>query len=340
MTPLVSILIPAFNAETFIAQTLRSATAQTWPRKEIIVVDDGSTDGTLAVARHFASKQVSVVTQKNQGAAAARNAAFALSQGDYIQWLDADDVLAPEKIATQLAALGDSSTKKTLLSGPWGHFLYRVRRAKFSPSPLWADLTPLEWLLRKMEHDTYMQTATWLVSRELTETGGPWDTRLLGDDDGEYFCRVLSASDGVRFVDNARTYYRISGSGSLSFVGDSDRKLAAQCLSCRLHVDYVLKLGNSERSRAACVRYLQKYVPMFYGRQPELEQELQRIAASLGGSLHPPTLPRKYAWLQRLVGWTAATRSRRIYNTMKWSVAKAYDRQLFALERTADALLP
>ncbi len=338
MTPLVSVLIPAFNAERFIAQTLRSATAQTWPRTEIIVVDDGSTDETLAVARRFASRQVSIVTQKNRGAAAARNAAFDLSQGEYIQWLDADDVLAPDKIATQLGAVNDSSTKRTLLSGAWGHFLYRVRRAKFVPSPLWADLTPLEWLLRKMEHDTYMQTATWLVSRELTETAGPWDTRLLGDDDGEYFCRVLSASDGIHFVNNARTYYRISGSGSLSFVGDSDRKLAAQCLSCKLHVDYVLKLDTSERSRAACVKYLQKYVSMFHGRHAELEHELQRMATSLGGSLHPPTLPRKYAWLQRLIGWTAATKSRRMYNAMKWSVAKAYDRQLFALERTADAL--
>ena len=93
MQPLVSILIPAYNAQQYIAETIRSALAQTWPRKEIIIVDDGSIDGTLALARSFASASVQVVTQQNQGAAAARNKAFSLCQGDFIQWLDADDPL-------------------------------------------------------------------------------------------------------------------------------------------------------------------------------------------------------------------------------------------------------
>ncbi|MBV9131045.1 MAG: glycosyltransferase, partial [Verrucomicrobia bacterium] len=68
MESLVSILIPAYNAEDWIAETIESALGQTWKRKEIIVVDDGSTDQTLAIARRFASRDVSVVTQSNQGA--------------------------------------------------------------------------------------------------------------------------------------------------------------------------------------------------------------------------------------------------------------------------------
>src|SRR5258705_7741413 len=102
MKALVSILIPAYNAEAWLAGTLRSAIAQTWERKEIIVIDDGSIDQTLAIARRFESDGVLVLTQKNQGAAAARNKAFSLSQGDYIQWLDADDLLASDKIARQM----------------------------------------------------------------------------------------------------------------------------------------------------------------------------------------------------------------------------------------------
>jgi glycosyltransferase involved in cell wall biosynthesis len=104
MKPLVSILIPAYNAETWIADTIKSAIAQTWVDKEIIVVDDGSTDQTLAVARQFASKEVAVVTQQNQGASAARNHALSLSQGDYIQWMDADDLLSPDKVEKQMGA--------------------------------------------------------------------------------------------------------------------------------------------------------------------------------------------------------------------------------------------
>ncbi len=100
MKPLVSILIPAYNAEQWLGDTLKSALAQTWERKEIVIVDDGSTDGTLALARQFESDVVRVFTQKNQGAAATRNSAFAFSKGDYIQWLDADDLLVFSTVIT------------------------------------------------------------------------------------------------------------------------------------------------------------------------------------------------------------------------------------------------
>ena len=103
--PLVSILIPAFNAQESIADTLRSAIAQTWERKEIIVIDDGSTDQTLRIARQFESQGVRVYSKRNEGAASSRNLAFLLSKGDYIQWLDADDLLAPDKIAFQMNSL-------------------------------------------------------------------------------------------------------------------------------------------------------------------------------------------------------------------------------------------
>src|ERR1051325_3114803 len=117
MKPLVSILVPAFNAQNSIADTLRSALAQTWERKEIIVVNDGSTDDTLSIARQFESPSVRVVTQENQGAAVARNTALSLCQGDYIQWLDADDLLSPQKIAQQIEyGSCHGATGRTLLS--------------------------------------------------------------------------------------------------------------------------------------------------------------------------------------------------------------------------------
>ena len=81
MKPLVSILIPAYNAEEFVGDAIRSAIAQTWQRKEIIVVDDGSSDRTAEVARRFASKEVIFVSKENEGAAATRNHAFQLIKG-------------------------------------------------------------------------------------------------------------------------------------------------------------------------------------------------------------------------------------------------------------------
>jgi len=236
LKPLVSVLIPAYNAEEWIADTLESAIAQTWQRKEIIVVDDGSKDQTAEVARRFASRGVAVVSKENQGAAATRNHALRLAQGDYIQWLDADDLLAPDKIEKQLEVLEQGRSKRTLFSSAWGRFMHPYHRAKFVPTALWCDMSTTELLLRRMGQNLYMQTATWLVSRELTEAAGPWDTRLLSDDDQEYFCRVLLASDGVRFVPGARVYYRARGSGSLSYIGSSDRKREAYWCSIQLHV--------------------------------------------------------------------------------------------------------
>ena len=114
-----------------------------------------------------------------------------------------------------------------------------------------------------MQFNLYMQTATWLVSRELAEAAGPWDTRLLGDDDGEYFCRVLLASDGIRFVPEAKVCYRAAGPGSLSYIGQSDKKMVAQWLSMVLHIHYIRSLEDSRRVREACIQYLQYWVPSF-----------------------------------------------------------------------------
>ena len=117
MKPLVSILIAAYNAERTIADTLKSAIGQTWPRKEVILVDDGSTDRTAEVVRQF--KDVILVSTKNQGLSAAINHGFPLTQGDYIQYLDADDLLVPDKIERQLAALREFDSARLLLSLPW-----------------------------------------------------------------------------------------------------------------------------------------------------------------------------------------------------------------------------
>src|SRR5207253_11047683 len=90
----------------------------------------------------------------------------------------------------------------------------------------------------------HMQTATWLVSREVAEKAGSWDVRLMSDDDGEYFCRVLLASDGVRFAPEARVYYRVSGAGSWGNLGQSRKSLEAQWLSMQLHIGYLLSLED------------------------------------------------------------------------------------------------
>lgn len=338
MKPLVSILIPAYNADKWLPDTLRSALAQTWERKEIIIVDDGSKDGTLSLARTFESEIVKVYTHKNSGASATRNKAYTLCKGDYIQWLDADDLLAPDKISRQMEALGDTPDPKVLLSGEWGSFMHRPSRARFVPTGLWCDLSKTEWLMRKMEQNVYMQTGSWLVSRELSEAAGPWDTRLLGDDDGEYFCRVLLASDSVRFVPGSKVYYRQAGTGSLSYVGVSDKKRDAQWISMELHMRYLRSLSDGERARAACVKMMQNWMVAFYPDRLDIFQRAQEVSKQLGGRIDIPRMSWKFSWLESLLGRSFARRVELRLQGLRWSIASFWDKILCRLERPGHQL--
>ena len=330
--PLVSILIPAYNSQAWIADTIRSATDQTWGRKEIIIVDDGSTDETPEVAAQFASENVLIRVQENEGASAARNTAFSLSQGDYIQWLDADDLLAPDKIERQMAVAEDTASKRTLFSSEWCTFMYRHQKARCAPTALWCDLAPTEWLRRKMADNLWMQTSVWLTSRELAAEAGPWDVRLRKDNDGEYFGRVMLASDLVRFVPGARTYYRVHPE-SLSYVGRSNTKLESLFLSMQLHIQYLLSMEDSEQTRAAGVRLLQNNLVFFCPDRPDLVEQMERLAVDLGGELNPIRLSWKYTWIQKLFGWEPAKRAQVLAPRLKASMLASWDRALFRMGR-------
>ena len=330
--PLVSILIPAYNAERWIAESLRSAIAQTWPRKEILVVNDGSTDGTAQVARQFVSKEVKLFSTETQGLPAAVNFAFRQCQGDYIQELDSDDLISADKIELQMAALLRIGSRRILASSPWAHFYHRPRRARFIANSLWHDLSPVEWLLRKMGEHLHMQNATWLMSRELAEAAGPWDVKLHYDQDGEYFARVLLVSEGTRFIPEGRVFYRISGSSQMSNIGRSNTKRDSLLRSIKLHIQYLRSLEESERVRKACLTYLQNAYVDFYPQRPDIIEELERMAAALQGRVELPPLRRKYAWLKPLLGYTATSRVQTSLPLFRSFLENRWDRGMHWME--------
>src|SRR4029450_365704 len=103
--PLISVIVPAFNAAATIQDSLHSISQQTYRNLEIIVVDDGSTDDTAAVARRHSlgDRRFRIVAQRNGGVASARNAGLQASRGAFIAFIDADDLWHPTKIAKQIA---------------------------------------------------------------------------------------------------------------------------------------------------------------------------------------------------------------------------------------------
>ena len=330
MEKLVSILIPSYNAEKWIKQAIDSALAQTWPNKEIIIVDDGSRDNSLQIGKRYESGNVKVISQKNCGAAAARNRAYMEAQGGYIQWLDADDLLAPDKISRQINASEYEENSRILLSSAFGLFYYRTRNARFIPTALWADLKPVDWIIKKFNENAWMNPGVWLVSRKLAELAGPWDERLSLDDDGEYFSRVVVASDNIRFVSGAKCYYRISNPKSYS-KDISERACESLFLSINLCIGYLRSLEDTERTRSACLNFLRTYLFYFYPEHTEILTKAKNLANELGGELNPPILKRKYDMMRKILGWKRTKIEMNRIPMIKELVRSNWDKFLYTL---------
>ena len=329
MSNLVSILIPAFNAEKYIRETIESAISQTWEKNEIIIVNDGSTDNTLRIANTYQSKSVKVLSQENMGASAARNKALEFAQGDYIQWLDADDLLAPDKIKQQMLTLDIFVNRKIVASSPFGIFIYKTGRAKFIRTSLWQDLTPIEWLLNKFNKNIWMIPSTWLVSREITEIAGRWDERLSLDDDGEYFCRVVAASEKIKFVEEAKSFYRIGNIKSLSN-SKSDRDFESSLLSIKLYINCIKKLEDSDRTRDACLQLLRWQISNCYVENERYFQEICAMAEKLGGILEPKE-SMKFFLIKKILGWERAVQLKNILWNAEVKCKKYSDMMLYIL---------
>jgi hypothetical protein len=287
--------------------TLDSALAQTHPRAEIILVDDGSRDDSLAIARTYADRGVRVVTQPNRGAAAARNHALRLSTGDWIQFLDADDLLAPEKIARQLARAA-AAPASAIFTARWARFTDDPAAAHTHlANPLFADLTPHDYLTRYATDDCMMHPAAWLLPRAVAIAAGPWDERLSLNDDGEYFTRVVAASTAVIHCADALSLYRSALPASLS--GQRSRRhLESAHLAATLTAEHFLLLDSSPVMRAAAADLLQRFAYDYYPAAPDLVADAEHRARALGGAHFTPLGGRVFQLARRIVGWKCARR--------------------------------
>lgn len=308
MKPLVSILIPAYNAEQWIAETLESALAQTWPHKEIIVVDDGSKDRSFEIAKTFEPRGLKVISQQNRGASAARNRALQEAQGDFIQYLDADDLLAPDKIERQIQLL-ENGNSECVATGEWSRFYTTPSEALFIPQPLWADMLPVEWLVCAWEGNWMMHPAAWLVPRKISEEVGLWNDSLSSNpyDDGEYFCRVVLASVGVKFCWGAKTYYRSGISTSLSGLR-SRTAWESIFRSLELDMNRVLNKEDSARTRYACATRFQRFIYEVYPYMPDLRKKAEAKVQQLGGTEVRPDGGPMFKLFSHIVGWKQAKR--------------------------------
>ena len=302
--PKVSVLIPCYNAEKWLAATLDSVFSQTWNNIETVVVNDGSTDSSRAILSAYENRGVKVVDQPNRGQTAALNAALAHATGDFIQYLDADDLLAPDKIELQLRQL--EANAGCISFAEWARFYDDPLQADFSPRVEWQDLDPVDWLvLNWREGGGMMYPAMWLLPIDIVRSIGPWDESLSLINDTDYFTRAVLAARQVLFCQGARTYYRSGILGSLS-----GSRSAAAWLSQNKTLEkcegYLLAKENSERTRRACAMLWQRFAYSCY----PYERRLSNAAASRAARLSPARLPHEGGLVYRLMchffGWRVA----------------------------------
>lgn len=297
----VSILIPMYNAEKYISETINSCIYQTYNNIEIIIVDDGSSDNSYKIAEEYAKVDPTIFLYKqvNSGAPAARNLAFEKSSGEYIVFLDSDDVLDKNKILQQM---NDARThgKYNLYSGRFMYFSDNINNAVYKAASINRNFElARNWLTESWRTGVMGGTPIWMAHRDLITIAGPWNEKLTKNQDGEFFCRVVLNCKSIIYNENAIVYCRVNNN-SLS------RTLAKKSAKSTLY-SYQLYEKNVENFinievKAALAQCYHDFINHYYPNFPELIKEAENSIERLGFTYHDLCRKKSMALFARCFG--------------------------------------
>ncbi len=212
----ISVIIPAYNRKDLLPVTLRSLLAQSVPAQEIIVVDDGSTDDTAAVAEAF-GPPVRVIRQTNAGPAAARNRGFRESRGEFIHFFDSDDVALPNKHEVQLRALEESGAD--IAYGPWVKGRFTVDGFVPENAVLQQRGLPDGDLVKALLTNWSVVPHACLFRRDIVEKADGFPEHLFGVEDQLMFLNCLLAGARVAHSPGTLELYRNDNVGKITDAG-------------------------------------------------------------------------------------------------------------------------
>ena len=311
---MVSILIPAYNSEQFIEETLASCVNQDYTAVEVIVVDDGSTDRTLEIAKRWESKHknVYVFSQQNKGACAARNLALEKSTGKFVMFLDADNIISPNKVKAQMELLAAANDDMAVATCPWDRFYHTIEDAKFPKLNVYKDYDKgFDLLLDLWSHSEMFETACYLISRKLAIMAGEWVVDLKKNQDGEYFSRVLAKASKVLFCPQGKLYYRTGDYDSVS-KGSSKEKIESLLDSFIRYRQTALSYEESERVKVALTRNFSMFMYLYYGKYPDLCAIAKSEITSIGQKPLPAGT-RRTKQISGLIGLENFLRFRKLF---------------------------
>jgi glycosyltransferase involved in cell wall biosynthesis len=304
--PLVSVCIPAYNCERYIGETLHCLTTQTHQNLELIVVNDGSTDNTLAVAQKFHDKRIQIIESANGGAAKARNTAFQHAKGDYVIFFDADDHIDAEFIARQVACI--NGKKDIVVLSAWGRFYNDdLSTFKLDKTPS-GQMTFKEWINFYWYNCNPMTNpGRTIIPYTLAKKAGPWNESLSLTDDMEFFTRIFLQSKAIVFNTEAIFYYRSGVMGLSGKKGDAANESFYR--SVDLSINHVLShFKNEPGILKSCANTLQSFIYTTYPSQ----KNLLLLASNQIKKLARPDLKFQSSGYTRiltgLIGWRIAKR--------------------------------
>jgi glycosyltransferase involved in cell wall biosynthesis len=210
--PCVSVIIPCFRQAQFLPSAIASLQSQTLVDWEAIIIDDGSPDNTRQVATEWASRDARVRYhhQANGGLSNARNAGLALATGEFIQFLDADDVLLPDKLYLQVRKLSDDSNPADLCIGDYyaANVETPLVRIEYYVPPFPKGISLLESVIKDWECSISIPVHCYLLRRDfLSSHGVRFDESLPNHEDWDFLVRLLVCNPHVTFDQNAQAVY-------------------------------------------------------------------------------------------------------------------------------------
>lgn len=272
------------------------------------------------MASQYASDRVRVIAQSNAGPAASRNRALREASGNYIQYLDADDLLHPDKISAQLKAL-ESTPGRTVAVCPTCYFDDGTEptAGRFSEgSRALNSADPIQWLVDLWLPNKgwgMVQPGAWLSPVEVLKNAGPWDEKISLDDDGEYFTRVLVESDGIQYTGSTCVYYRQHNQRRVS-AKRSHGAMAGWLRSIDSKYTCVFPQTKGKQREQAAQGLARQYWSVAieaYPAHPDIASNAEARAMALGFPypLHPISKN----------GWKAVV-SRSVHSWVGWRVAR------------------
>ena len=300
--PLVSILIPAYNAERWIRQCLDSALAQTYPAAEVIVVDDGSSDGTVAAIRQYADR-VRLVEAPHEGGNAARNRLTALAQGEWLQFLDADDYLLPEKIADQMDRIASAPELDAV-------FCLVILRNESTGSERVLEIGEKDDFTTPFIRWGSLNTNGFLFRRQAVLDVGGWAPNQLACQEHELLLRLICAEKRFQLVHRPGAVYRYHGESTVS------RKDPLRTLHLKLEIldklqDYLERNGKiTAQHRKEFYASRMEAARTAWDHDPALALRLDKKARSTGTwwVTFSPALPSSFQFARCLLGFAGAQR--------------------------------